>query len=233
LTTTTFAIALTAAVVASASILIGAPAASADTAADIHEVGDRVNLVNGAIVQGWTISDLKVSTDSIPYAAKGTLWEATATDEALAGGVTPIVSNFNARAQSDHTYRALFQVPTQQGINPSSIAEGEKTSGKVYFDVTGDAPDRVVYNAGGDDLLVWTQPQAPAPRAGGRFVPAQAGTGAAPAPGGTEVVPAIASTATPPSGWTGTPLPSGRTGIPVPTTSAVPSPPAMAATPTS
>jgi hypothetical protein len=59
-------------------------------------------------------------------------------------------------------------------------AEGEKTSGEVYFDVTGDATDSVVYNAGGDDLLVWTQPQASALRsprsADGRFFPAQTGT---------------------------------------------------------
>jgi hypothetical protein len=66
--------ALTAAAVAAASVLIGAPAASADTAATVHEVGDRDDLVNGAVVQGWTITDLEVSMDSIPYAAKGTLW---------------------------------------------------------------------------------------------------------------------------------------------------------------
>jgi Domain of unknown function (DUF1942) len=30
-------------------------------------------------VQGWTITDLKPSSDSIPYAPQGTLWEATAT----------------------------------------------------------------------------------------------------------------------------------------------------------
>jgi hypothetical protein len=44
------------------------------TAAAVHEVGDRVDLVNGAVVQGWTITDLGVSMDSIPYTAKGTLW---------------------------------------------------------------------------------------------------------------------------------------------------------------
>jgi hypothetical protein len=230
--------ALTAATVVAASVVMGAPAASADTTATIHDVGDRVNLVNGAVIQGWTITDLKVSMDSIPYDVKGTLWEATATDEALQGGATPIVSNFNARARGGQTYRALFQVPTPQGVNPSSLAEGEKTSGKVYFDATGDAPDSVVYNAGGDDLLVWAQPKAPAPRsprsAGGRFVPAQAGTGTAPALSGTEVapVPPIASSATPPNGWQGTPLPSGRTGVPLATASPAPMPPAAGVSPT-
>jgi hypothetical protein len=136
----TLATALTAATVVAASVVIGAPAASADTT--IHEVGDRVNLVNRAVIQGWTITDLKVSMDSIPYYVKGTLWEATATDETLQGGATPIVSNFNARARGGQTCRALFQVPTPQDVNPSSLAEGEKTSGKVYFDATGDPRQR-------------------------------------------------------------------------------------------
>lgn len=229
---TPLADALTAATVVAASVVMGAPAASADTTATIHDVGDRVNLVNGAVIQGWTITDLKVSMDSIPYDVKGTLWEATATDEALQGGATPIVSNFNARSRGGQTYRALFQVPTPQGVNPSSLAEGEKTSGKVYFDTTGDAPDSVVYNAGGDDLLVWAQPKAPAPRsprsAGGRFVPAQAGTGTAPALSGTEVAPmppAAGVSPTPgdtapalaPAGSTAAPLPAlGAQGEPLP-----------------
>ena len=43
---------------------------------------------------------------------------------------------------------------TAQGVNPATIAQGEKTTGKVYFDVTGDKPTTVVYNSGGRDLLV-------------------------------------------------------------------------------
>jgi Domain of unknown function (DUF1942) len=93
----------------------------------------------------------------------------------VAAWIKPIIEAF-----CRNRHRALFQVPTQQGVIPSSLVEGEKTSGKVYFDVTGDATDSVVYNAGGDDLLVWTQPQASALRsprsADGRFFPAQTGT---------------------------------------------------------
>jgi hypothetical protein len=86
----------------------------------------------------------------------------TATDEALEGSATPIVSNLNARSKSGETYRALFQVATSEGVNPTTLAQGQKTSGKVYFDVTGDGPESVVYNAGGRDL----RPTTPYPSRG-------------------------------------------------------------------
>jgi hypothetical protein len=94
---------------------------------------------------------------------QGALWGVTAADEALQGSVIPIVSNLNARAGSGQTYRALFQVATPQGINPSPLEQGQKTDGKVYFDVTGDIPVSVVYTAGSDDLLLWGQPKVPVP----------------------------------------------------------------------
>jgi hypothetical protein len=67
-----------------------------------------------------------------------------ATDQAIQGAATPIVSNLNARAQSGQTYRAQFGVATPQGVNPATLGPGEETTGKVYFDVTGDKPDSVV-----------------------------------------------------------------------------------------
>ena len=114
-------------------------------------------------MQGWTITDLKASTDQIPYPVAGTLWEATATDQAIEGSVTPIVSNLNARAKSGETYRVLFGVATPQGVNPATLAQGQQTTGKVYFDVVGDTPDSVVYNAGGQDLAGVGAATAPAP----------------------------------------------------------------------
>jgi Domain of unknown function (DUF1942) len=143
----------------------GAPVASADSAT-VHDLGDQAPLVDGSVVQGWTLGDLRKSSDIIPYPVQGTLWEANATDQALEGSAIPVVSNLNARTESGQSYRALFQVATPQGVNPGTLAEGQKTSGKVYFDATGDAPDSLVYNAAGNDLLVWVQPQAPAPSAG-------------------------------------------------------------------
>jgi hypothetical protein len=139
----TNALAAAAAVAAAGSVgIIGVPIASADDATTT--IGSQAKLVDGNGVQGWTITNLKTSTDAIPYPVAGTLWEATATDEAIEGGATPIVSNLNARAKSGQTYRVLFGVATPQGVNPATVAQGEKTTGKVYFDVTGDTPDSVV-----------------------------------------------------------------------------------------
>ena len=226
----TSALAAAAAIAAAGSVgIIGAPIAAADDPSTTT-IGSQAKLIDGNVVQGWTITGLKTSSDPIPYPVAGTLWEATATDEAIQGGATPIVSNLNARARSGQTYRALFGVATPQGVNPSTLAQGEKTTGKVYFDVTGDTPDSVVYNAGGQDVLVWVQPP-PQPRSSGTSSSGARGqTSAAPAattPGtpavagspaaatGTEGAPLPAG-APLPSGSSGTPLPAGTPGTPAP-----------------
>jgi hypothetical protein len=202
-------------------------------------VGSQAKLVDGNVIQGWTISDLRPSSDAIPYPVAGALWEATATDEALQGSATPIVSNLNARTRSGETYRVLFGVATPQGVNPATIAQGQKTTGKVYFDVTGDAPDAVVYSAGDQDLLAWAQ-AAPAPRQSGsqggtqwtpparsQASPTPAATAATPAtvaaPGTTPApaatpVPAAPGAPLPASAETvpGAPLPAGSQGTPLP-----------------
>ena len=121
--------------------IIGAPLASAEDVTTTT-VGSQNKLTDGDVVQGWTISDLRPSSDAIPYPVAGALWEATATDEAIQGAATPIVSNLNARTGNGQTYRVLFGVATPQGVNPATIGQGDKTTGKVYFDVTGDAPAR-------------------------------------------------------------------------------------------
>ena len=220
----TNALAAAAAVAAAGSMgFIGAPIASAEDPTTTL-IGSQAKLVDGNVVQSWTISNLKTSSDPIPYPVSGTLWEATATDEALQGGATPIVSNFNARARSGQTYRALFGVATPQGVNPATLGQGEKTSGKVYFDVTGDTPDSVVYNAGGQDLLVWVKSATTASQGGGQWRPAQTGvagtaapaaapaTPGAPAPAGTPGAAAPAGST--PSGAEGTPLPAATEGVP-------------------
>jgi hypothetical protein len=230
-------LAAAAAFVAAGSVgLLGAPVAWADDASTTT-LGSQGKLDDGNVVQGWTITNLKTSTDAIPYPVAGTLWEATATDEAIQGGATPIVSNLNARAKSGETYRVLFGVATPQGVNPSTLAEGEKTTGKVYFDVTRDTPDSVVYNAGGHDLLVWVQP--PPSRQGGtsysspgrgQTSQAPAATPATPLPGAPAAagspaaatategapLPASAPGAPLPTGSSGTPLPAGSPGAPLP-----------------
>ncbi len=212
-----------------------APSAVAEEAV-IHHFGAGAELVNGTVVQEWTVADLKPSSDVIPYPVAGTLWEATATDTAVEGSVIPIVSNFNARARSGQTYRVLFGVATPQGVNPSTLVQGESTTGTIYFDVTGDAPDSVVYNAGGPDLAVWVQPppapQQPAARSGsGSAASSGSGAGGAvaaePAGAEAEEVPAgeAAEAATPVTdgavvpvegGSQGTPIEGGSEGTPLP-----------------
>lgn len=219
----TKALAAAAAVAAAGSVgFIGTPIASADDLTTTT-IGNEAKLTNGNVVQGWTISDLKTSTDQIPYPVAGTLWEATATDQAIEGTVTPIVSNLNARAKSGETYRVLFGVATPQGVNPATLPQGGKTTGKVYFDVVGDTPDSVVYNSGGNDLLVWVQPppQLPTQRGGGSYssTPATPLTPATPgavpgAPVGAEATPAPGA-AVLPAGSAGTPIPAGSQGTPL------------------
>jgi hypothetical protein len=207
--------------------IISTPIALAETST--QTIGSQGKLVDGNVIQAWTISNLKPSTDVIPHQVGGTLWEATATDQAMQSAATPIVSNLNARAQSGQTYRALFGVATPQGVNPATLGPGEETKGKVYFDVTGDKPDSVVYNAGGQDLLVWVQPPPSVPRTGARSTPYQPASPAVSAPATTTTPPAPApaaaeATAAPtttvvtplPAGSQGTPLPAGSQGRPLP-----------------
>ncbi|WP_099020914.1 MPT63 family protein [Mycolicibacterium palauense] len=166
--------------------LVGAPSAAADDAV-VHTFGQPAELVNGDVVQAWTVTNLKPSADVIPYRVAGTLWEATATDTAVRGTVQPIVSNLNARARSGQTYRVLFGVATPQGVNPAALAQGEQTSGKVYFDVVGPAPETVVYNSMGTDLAQWVAPP-PAPAVG-----SPTGSGQWSPPAGTQAAPSVSA----------------------------------------
>ncbi|MCV7082247.1 MPT63 family protein, partial [Mycolicibacterium insubricum] len=122
-----------------AAFTLGIPTAPADDPG-VVSLGDRGELTNGDLVQAWTVTALKPSHDAISYEPKGTLWEATATDEAIQGSVIPMVSNFNARAANGDSYRVLFGIATPNGINPETLAPGEKVTGKLYFDVTGADP---------------------------------------------------------------------------------------------
>ncbi|WP_095407221.1 MPT63 family protein [Mycobacterium talmoniae] len=222
-----------------ASAAIAAADEASDTTAS-HPLGTQATLTNGDVVQGWTISDLKQSSDTIPYTPQGTLWEANATDEALQGSVTPIVSNLNARSASGQTYRVLYGVATPQGVNPGTISQGQKTTGKVYFDVTGDNPTSVVYNAGGKDLATWVQPapssgpSGSAPAASPR-PSAPAGNPSTTAPAGNQQTPAGTPGGAAPAGSQGTPIPAGSQGTPLPagseqTPAGTPSTPAPAGT---
>lgn len=210
----TAAITAVAAFAVSAGLLNAAPM-RADTAAEPLPAGQHV--LGGPAQIGdstWTVSNLKPSSDAIAYRPAGTLWEATATDEATHSSATPVVSNFNARAHSGQTYRELFQIASSNGINPAGLAQGQKASGKLYFDVTGDTPDSVTYNAGGPDLALWVQPPPSAGTAGGARTFAPAGS---PATAATPTNPPAAQPAAHSGGGSaGTVIPGAAQGTPPP-----------------
>lgn len=154
--TTIMAAAATAATTGAVGIAV-APMASASYP-NTKQLGAQEQLVdaNGAVLTGLTVSNLQPSTDVIPYPVHGHLWQATATVRAVRGTVTPIIPDFNARAATGQNYPELAGVATAQGLNPAPLPQGDQTTGKLYFDAVGPAPDSVVYNDGTQDLLVWT-----------------------------------------------------------------------------
>jgi Domain of unknown function (DUF1942) len=153
-----------AAVPLAATPTISAPTASAWWPVDgqgptVGEFGSQETLVDsgGAVVQGWTVANLRPSSDVIPYPVQSRLWEASATDTAIRGIVTPVIPDMNAREANGDSYRAIWNVALEWGVNPSTLPEGASTSGKLYFDVTATDPNSVVYNNGAQNLLIWVK----------------------------------------------------------------------------
>jgi Domain of unknown function (DUF1942) len=147
-----------------ATAIVNAPAASAWWPYDgqgptVEKFGSQETLVDagGAVVQGWTVNDLRPSHDVIPYPVQGRLWEASASDTAIKGSVTPVIAYMNARAANGDSYRVIWNVPLAQGVNPSTLPEGASTGGKLYFDVIGADPNSVVYDIAIQDLLIWVK----------------------------------------------------------------------------
>ncbi len=135
--------------------LFSAATASADPA--VQPFGATEQLNDGAMATSYTVSNLGPANVVIPgYQPQGKLYQADVTARADRGTVTPLVTDFNARASDSKTYRVINTVPTPGGINPEPITQGEQASGKVYFDVTGAPPDGVVYNDGAQDVLIWS-----------------------------------------------------------------------------
>lgn len=134
-------------------LLAGAPSpvAWADDV-DLGGTAD-VDIVDIEIEQHWTVDGLRPSTDSIPYRPVGTLWEANASVTLDQGGV-PVVSSFAARSP-DANYPALWNVASPLGIPPNALPPGGSANGKIYFDVTGDAPTSVAYSINGADAATW------------------------------------------------------------------------------
>jgi hypothetical protein len=141
--------------VAAASVFAAATASAAPPT--IQGFGTSERLVDGPMVTNYTVGSLQPSSTMIPgFTPRGHLYQADITAKADGGLVTPVVSDFNARAANGQSYRVIDTVPVPNGLNPAPITQGGQTSGTVYFDVTGQPPNGVVYNDGVQDVLMWT-----------------------------------------------------------------------------
>jgi uncharacterized protein DUF1942 len=137
---------------------VGHPAIASAAKECMHQFGSHQQLTDagGAVVQEWSVTDLKRSTDQAPgYPLAGQLWEATASVTAVSGTVTPIIPNFRAPTMDGGSYQTLWQLSTPQGISGATIAQGQTSTGKLYFDVTGADPMAVVYTGAGTRPLMW------------------------------------------------------------------------------
>ena len=119
------------------ALAIGMAAATVAPASAINNIKpfgqpESLNDSTGAPMITYTVHGLNPSSDAVFH--NGQLYEANVTFE---GGI-PIAPMFNARAESGANYRVI----------------GGGLPGKLYFDVVGDIPNSVVYNDGGQDLLV-------------------------------------------------------------------------------
>jgi len=141
-----------------ALISLGHPAVASAAEECMHQFGSHQQLTDagGAVVQDWTVTDLKRSGDLAPgYPLAGQLWEATASVKAVSGTVTPIIPNFRAHSMDGGSYQVLWQLSSPQGISGASIAQGQTSTGKLYFDVTGADAMGVMYTGAGARPLMW------------------------------------------------------------------------------
>lgn len=151
---------IAAAAVASVAVIgiASTPIASADYPL-VGKLGTTLTMTDtvGQVQLSWKVSDLRPSSDVMPgYPVAGKLWEATATVRALSGPVTPGISQFNAVAPNQASYRVLWMVASPVNISGATIPQGGQSTGKIHFDVTGPAPTTVTMNNGMEDLMVWT-----------------------------------------------------------------------------
>ncbi len=148
---------------AAAAMMAGAMAISSATTASaaypiVGKLGSELTMTDsvGQVQLSWRVSDLRPSSDVMPgYTVAGQLWEATATVRAINGPVTPAISQFNAVAPNQATYRVLWQIASPVNISGATIPQGAQSTGKIHFDVTGPPPTTVTMNNGMEDLMIW------------------------------------------------------------------------------
>lgn len=154
-TSTTVKSAIGATGIAAASIFAAATAVAAPPT--MGGFGTSEQLMDGPLITNYTVSNLQPANVTIPgYTPQGQVYQANVTAQANSGAVTPVVSDFNARAASGQQYRVIDTVPVPNGLSPAPILQGNQSTGTLYFDVTGAQPNQVVYNDGTQDVLLWT-----------------------------------------------------------------------------
>lgn len=141
---------------------VGALAAAPAWAVDnIKPFGDQIRVVDtaGNTLIGYTVTDFGPSSDPVDHA--GQLYAATLTVQAYGIPANPMISQFGARAQSGEGYRVIADAPG--GISGAQVPADSSSTGKLYFDVTGDVPNSVVYSDFLRDVFAWV----PGPSRGG------------------------------------------------------------------
>lgn len=154
------------AIVGAAALFAVSPLAPASAINNIKGFGvqetlkDFYSLSGFSSEIGYTVKNLRPSRDAVPYPLAGRLYEANVTTDAVVGTVTPQPGNFLARTPGGADYRSL-PVSTLSG---APLGQGGSNTGKLYFDVVGENPDSVIFNANFQDLLGWVgvQPIDPA-----------------------------------------------------------------------
>lgn len=152
-------IALTA--VGAAVILVAGTATDQPSAGHPFGVTETLTQADGSTAS-YTVTSLGPSIDPVPVT--GRLFEATVTVQAVTGDVTPVVPLFNARAAGGLTYPALAEAITGAGLSRSALRPGERSTGRIYFDVVGDTPNSVVCNNGIGTLMEWEGTSASTPQ---------------------------------------------------------------------
>ena len=139
-----------AAFAAVAAISSAAPAWAVD---NIKPFGDQIRVIDtvGNPVIGYTVTDFGPSSADVAH--DGQLYSATLTVQAYGAPANPAIVMFNARAESGEGYRAILEGP--DAITAASVPANSTSSGKLYFDVTGDTPNSVVVNDGMRDIFAW------------------------------------------------------------------------------
>jgi hypothetical protein len=124
-----------------------APASAVD---NIKPFGNQARMLDstGFPMIGYTVRDLSPSSDPVPH--NGQLYEATMTIDAFGRVANPEIQMFNARAEN----RAMYRLLTAAGIG-GPVPPGGSATGKLYFEVVGEAPNSVVYNDGTRDIIAW------------------------------------------------------------------------------